>query len=444
MKTTVTMKLLVSLLLALLCATAPVVRASGDPFEELTELYVTDTTSTTLNSDEVQLMFDDLQSLIDTGHPANEHAHSEAKSTLTVAEIITEHGSSNALTEDQFKAACPEILVCAVEDTCTFDTTETTGSMDYVGLKMGLAVVIFVEALIGGLLPLFFIKNLAKADSIMSLLNAFSGGVFITAGLTHILPHVVESQADVDDLYNEYPLAYALVVIGFIMIFLVERVIFHAHGHSAEEEEGHSHGHSHSKSDEKYMVGLVDGDSVKKATKEGFKTSLVILLAISLHAILAGVSMGIQSESENVYTVFVAIASHKAPAAFSIGSKFIRNGMDAKTVVSLIVVFSLVTPVGIIIGFLVGSTSAVARLVLEGLAAGTFIYIGATEVTADEFEMTARACSKLHSGAAAGAATVHTHKTHEVPGMAARLVAFGAYAFGCLVILLANLAPHYD
>ena len=74
--------------------------------------------------------------------------------------------------------------------------------MDYVGLKMGLAVVIFVEALIGGLLPLFFIKNLAKADSIMSLLNAFSGGVFITAGLTHILPHVVESQADVDDLYN--------------------------------------------------------------------------------------------------------------------------------------------------------------------------------------------------------------------------------------------------
>ena len=69
------------------------------------------------------------------------------------------------------------------------------------------------------------------------------------------------------------------------------------------------------------MVGLVDGDSVKKATKEGFKTSLVILLAISLHAILAGVSMGIQSESENVYTVFVAIASHKAPAAFSIGSK---------------------------------------------------------------------------------------------------------------------------
>ena len=38
MKTTVTMKLLVSLLLALLCATAPVVRASGDPFEELTKL----------------------------------------------------------------------------------------------------------------------------------------------------------------------------------------------------------------------------------------------------------------------------------------------------------------------------------------------------------------------------------------------------------------------
>jgi len=33
---------------------------------------------------------------------------------------------------------------------------------------------------------------------------------------------------------------------------------------------------------------------------------------------------------------------------------------------------------------------------LEGLAAGTFIYVGATEVSSDEFETTAAACRDTH------------------------------------------------
>ena len=37
-----------------------------------------------------------------------------------------------------------------------------------------------------------------NADGAMSLLNAFSGGVFLAAGLAHILPHVIESAAEVD------------------------------------------------------------------------------------------------------------------------------------------------------------------------------------------------------------------------------------------------------
>ena len=69
--------------------------------------------------------------------------------------------------------------------------------------------IIFAEAVAGGLLPLV-IRRLANADGIMSLLNAFSGGVFLAAGLTHIFPHVVESAAEVD--HGDYPLPYALVL----------------------------------------------------------------------------------------------------------------------------------------------------------------------------------------------------------------------------------------
>ena len=185
----------------------------------------------------------------------------------------------------------------------------------------------------------------------------------------------------------------------------------------------------------------------------------MILLAISLHAILAGVSLGVQSERKNVITIAVAITSHKAPAAFSIGSKFIRNGMTVTQTLSLVGIFSIVTPVGIAIGIAVGSSSSMAALILEGLAAGTFIYIGATEISSDEFETTARACDKSHNSVGEGGGkknklagfvdeeggnSTHSHRVHAPPSRVARLAAFAAYAFGCLVILLSNLAPHAD
>jgi zinc transporter 1/2/3 len=159
----------------------------------------------------------------------------------------------------------------------------------------------------------------------------------------------VESGASVD--HGEYPLPYALVLLGYMAIFLVERVLFHSHAHTLESEDedldgtemhnGHSHGghgghgHGHGGAVKSLVAGApagaVDAAAPKKV-RDGFKKSLVLLFAISLHAILAGVSLGIQAERSKVITVLIAICSHKAPAAFSIGSKFMRNGGAAAQV----------------------------------------------------------------------------------------------------------------
>ena len=69
------------------------------------------------------------------------------------------------------------------------DHDDTTAHLN---LKIGLLFVIFFEALFGGLLPLAIVKSLPKMTGVISLMNAFSGGIFLTAGLVHILPHVVE------------------------------------------------------------------------------------------------------------------------------------------------------------------------------------------------------------------------------------------------------------
>jgi len=73
----------------------------------------------------------------------------------------------------------------------------------------------------------------------------------------------------------------------------------------------------------------------------------------------------------------VAICAHKAPAAFAVGSKFVRSGMSRPLIVLCVAAFACVTPLGIGVGIGVGSrASPMLTLVFEGLAAGTFIYIG--------------------------------------------------------------------
>lgn len=50
-----------------------------------------------------------------------------------------------------------------------------------------------------------------------------------------------------------------------------------------------------------------------------------------------------------------------------------------------ITIFALVAPLGVLSGVWVTNVPSLVLLILNGLAAGTFIYIGAYEVISDEF-----------------------------------------------------------
>eukprot|EP00227_Mantoniella_beaufortii_P020819 CAMPEP_0197600084 /NCGR_PEP_ID=MMETSP1326-20131121/32618_1 /TAXON_ID=1155430 /ORGANISM="Genus nov. species nov., Strain RCC2288" /LENGTH=510 /DNA_ID=CAMNT_0043167139 /DNA_START=220 /DNA_END=1752 /DNA_ORIENTATION=- len=450
------------------------------PLEHLMEVY--DGGDAALNATELGRLFASLQdkmspeasAVVDDGHGHSAPAAATGVAiteTLTMKHILEEYAGNNpkGLNESAFLAACPAMLLCASEASCEFEheeepaaTSKGDGS-SYIGLKLVCIVVVFLEGLFGGLAPIA-IKRLAGADTILAYLNAFSGGVFLTAGVTHILPHVVEASQSVD--HGDYPLPYALVMCGYLMVFLVERVLFHSHAHSLESEEeheehGHGHalaavvapgGHSHG-SHAHGAVAVAQPAAATSSTAAAFKNVMVLLLAVSLHAVLAGVSLGVQSKRGNILVVLTAIAAHKAPEAFSIGSKLVRSGMGQLQVLTLVLLASLVTPLGIGIGVAVGTTSPISALVLEGLAAGTFIYIGATEIMSDEFETSSEKCEDPHKAVKSKNADEeqgskqggnHSHRVHSPPGRSKRLSLFTAYLFGCTIILLTNLTPHYD
>ena len=355
---------------------------------------------------------------------------------------------------------------------------------DTTALKIGLLFVIFFEALFGGLLPLAIVKSLPKMTGVISLMNAFSGGIFLTAGLVHILPNVVKVGEE-NEYGGEYPLSYTLVVLGYMLVFFVERVLFHTHSHSEMDHEGHgahghghghgahgahgSHGHGHGRlmdghhrSDEEAAKTSDESIALSetKRDKSNFYNAFIILFAISLHATLAGVSLGVQHERASIIALTTAICSHKAPAAFSLGTKFIKEGLTRLESIALILLFACTTPLGIAIGLAADQVGGLAHLIIGGVSAGTFLYIGASEVSADAFETCARACGEIRTEVrgskggskgrfqemeSEGSICDEPVVVHGAPSRIDRFWAFSAYSVGCFVIFMSALsAPGHE
>jgi zinc transporter ZupT len=132
-------------------------------------------------------------------------------------------------------------------------------------LKIGLIVLLFCIVYLG-LIPAYS-KFFRSSKVILSLMNSFSGGVFLAMAFIHILPESVEqyneamtpaeeepvattgnSTAPAEDHEHEhghvFPLPYLLFFVGYMMVLLIDRVLAGEHGHSHGHHGGHSE-HSH-------------------------------------------------------------------------------------------------------------------------------------------------------------------------------------------------------
>ena len=384
------------------------------------------------------------------GHAGHAGHDDEEKLTkVTSAGVIAEYaGVDKMLNETELTQALTLVARCAAETGCALVASEATAAVTkqekYYSLKVGLLFAIFAEGLVGGMIPMMVTMTLSKVQHALELMNSLSGGVFIASGFVHLIPHALEAATEAKiGTKDEYPFAMVMVVLGFLIAFFVERVVFHTHSHIVETETTR-HGHGHVKDVEK--VPEVDplacddchhehGTSIFIQTRK----ALVFMTGVALHATLAGVSLGLQTSKSSIYAIFIAISAHKAAAAFSIGCAFLRCGVTrVSTLLAFMTIFACITPIGIAIGIAAGTKdNASVRAVLEGIAAGTFVYIGTVEVIGDEFETTTESCTDNHGHD--HKVPTHTHVVHEAPRRSLRMEKFLAYFIGVCIIVLSQL-----
>ena len=101
--------------------------------------------------------------------------------------------------------------------------------------------------------------------------------------------------------------------------------------------------------------------------------------------------MGLTRNTKGVWYLFFAIASHKYVISFCCGMQFINSGLKNWVICVYVSTFSLISPVGVAIGIalietLESEASAQGSLVviLQGLAAGTLLYVVFFEVIEKE------------------------------------------------------------
>ena len=266
------------------------------------------------------------------------------------------------------------------------------------GLSCAYAAFIFAIGSIGGAAPVALRNSRSKKrDRFLSLGSLFGAGVFLSAGFVHLLG---DAAGDLDD---GYPWAMLVSSSTLILTMLIEKVVlsllqteqhpfpveqstnpalsFARNEEEAEEAEEAEGAEEVSSIDVSHSVGL-QGDSF---------TAVVMFAALSFHSFLAGLSLGADPEGT---AVFIAIMAHKGFAAFALGTNFVRarawksnEPIPSKTILAWMIIFSLVTPVGVLIGTAVQEADeSVATAVITAAAAGTFIYVALAEVAIPELE----------------------------------------------------------
>ena len=121
------------------------------------------------------------------------------------------------------------------------------------GLQIGSIFVIFAMGFIFGMLPLW-IKSCRENSNVLSIINTFSGGIFLGLGFFHQLPEANEMLED-NPIQEHYPFTYLLAFITYSLILFIEKVATDAHNIA----DAHGHNHEENKKEEKKSNSSLEG-----------------------------------------------------------------------------------------------------------------------------------------------------------------------------------------
>ena len=223
--------------------------------------------------------------------------------------------------------------------------------------KVASILLIILAGIVGGLIPTR--KSFSKGGTKkLTLGNAFAGGVFLGAGFLHMLPDGIDNFTAMNTGID-YPLALLVAALGFMLILFIDK--------------------------------FFSEDKAQKAMADSNRFPAVLFTILAIHSIIAGMSLGLESDLLSGIVVLVAIVSHKGSAAFALGVNMVNADLGKALIRKTVLIFSMMTPIGVVLGSIISfsennESSIVFEAIFDSIAAGTFLYIATLEIIDELFE----------------------------------------------------------
>jgi zinc transporter ZupT len=213
-------------------------------------------------------------------------------------------------------------------------------------MEIGYSIILFLAAFIPGIIILRLQKPL-KFN--LKYLLVFAGAFIFSITIVHLLPELLTASANPQ-------LIGLFVLVGFFMqIFLDFITTGVEHGHI------HHHGHHHS----------------------GF-SPIMLMVGLCIHALMDGsilVHPGENADGGHSTGLLIGIVLHKIPAAIALMSILNLSFKNKKTLITLLLIFSLASPAGLIFSEVLNQYSILSRegfLILFAIVSGNFLHISTT------------------------------------------------------------------
>ena len=235
-------------------------------------------------------------------------------------------------------------------------------------------------------------RKMTENKVALGLANAFSGGVFLSLAFGHLIPECVHG-LDKSQFPEVAP--YLLVLAGYLLIFFVEKVAFDAHGALHELEQGGGKGQaaavvangSHKPAGSNSHRRTPSEVARLEGTSSSGRSAVILLGALAVHSVLEMMALGLADSFEDCALLTLSIALHQPAESIALLVAFLKSGMAESHIIQYLSVFSCMGPIGVALGMAVNEFAAPAvDSIMLALVAGTFVYVGATEVIPEEWE----------------------------------------------------------
>ncbi len=209
-------------------------------------------------------------------------------------------------------------------------------------LKAIMASAILLLSLASGYLPFHRRTKNGQATNDFPFGEALACGVFLGAGLIHMLG---DANMGFIEAGINYPIAFVLCGCMFLFLLLLEHIGTELKHHTAHSSNA---------------------------------IAILSVIMLAMHSLLEGTALGIGSDYAEIAILFFAIIAHKWAASFALSLQINKSSLSLLYKTLLFLLFAIMTPLGVSFGLFIHhlTDSHIALAVFNALAAGTFLYIG--------------------------------------------------------------------